>query len=412
MRWLGRNAGFFVPDYFRILTQYLHLLARLSYVSWRSILLLLIFITTIQRVDLPLLAKGKASDWTRQCGAPYRTNDIDAVSNGLTMGGAVGGYHYCIAPVNLRYNGIDVKKSYSGVVYMTGSIFRSSSEEAYAGHLAAIGLCCDYERRWGKHNPDFTIAADTHINNIVAIADVKDFHHTKKQKAMLAAGQTASIHRDPHPRIREKINAASKQFEGAKDYPCILILGSGGDSVPLPLFVMAAMLGDHTLSIPRPTAMTPEAGELQIIQSFGENGKMVNKSGEPMNTRISAIGLLSAIRPDEKRSGFDSKVKELADVYLATGTLGENKDRYLKACLELRAELTSKGYKLDDFEIQVDYVLNPLAAKPFPRQFLQKGYVTVWEYDLDSQIFDHTYDWLTNEDGGSHLLESSNEGSN
>lgn len=181
-----------------------------------------------------------------------------------------------------------------------------------------------------------------------------------------------SIKRDPHPRIRAKINTASKQFEGATDYPCLLILGSGGDSIPLPLFTMAAMLGDHTLSISMPTRDMGASGEMQITQLFGANGKMVNKSGNPMNTRISAIGLLRAIRPDETRSGFDEKVKELADHYLANGTYGENKDNYIKACIDLRKRLTDQRYKLDDFELHIDYVLNPLAAKPFPEKYLKK----------------------------------------
>ena len=128
-------------------------------------------------------------------------------------------------------------------------LFKNSSEKTYAKHLKSIDLYYDYERQWGARKPDFTVYSDAAKGNIIAVSEVKDFHHTKEQKAILAAGKPLYIQRDPHPRIRERIREASQQFKEVRDYPCVLILGSGGDTMPLPLSVMAAMLGDHMLSI-------------------------------------------------------------------------------------------------------------------------------------------------------------------
>lgn len=272
---------------------------------------------------------------------------------------------------------------------MAAPPFKSDSEEAYAQHLTLVDLSYEYEKQWGKYHPDFTIHNGASTEPI-AIADVKDLRHSPQEEAILAAGQILSIHRDPALRTRRQIYGVWRQFEACADYPCMLVLASGGDWLPDPLFVIAAMLGDYTISMSVSRSISDRA---IITQSFGKNGKMVDKHGSPRHTRISAIGLLSAVCPDVVYSGFGDKVNDLAEQFLSEGTDKEATRLYSDACNDLKMKLTADGYDLESVVPQVEYVVNPLAAKPFPKMDLAHGYVKVWKYDLSTQTLDMTYDW-------------------
>lgn len=204
-------------------------------------------------------------------------------------------------------------------------------------------VCCHAlslsERSSLNSYPDFTIEKRGMPTEVIAIADVKDLRYNPEEEASLATGHMISIHRDPALRTRRQIHAVWRQFEACTAYPCILMLASGGDSLPDPLFVMAAMLGDFTISIPVPMA---DNGPMEITQSFGENGKMLAKDGSPMNRRISAIGLISSICPDNVYSGFTSKVDELANQFLSEDTDEEAVQKYLNACFNVKAQLTAE----------------------------------------------------------------------
>ena len=273
---------------------------------------------------------------------------------------------------------------------MTKTQFRNASEAMYADHLTMIGLTHQYEKQWGTHKPDFTITKDAAFTEVVAIADVKDLCYTPEDDAALAVGQMISICRNPALRTRRHIQGVWRQFEACSDYPCILVLASGGDTLPDAHSVMAAMLGDLTISVS--TSMADDC-LMKFTQFFGENGKMIDKDGKPMNTRLSAIGLLSSTYPDQMYSGFTDKVKEHGDQFLAEDTGEAAMRAYVNDCLHLKAELTDAGYDLDSSVTQVAYVVNPLAAKAFPKASLARGYVKVWERDLSNQTVALTYDW-------------------
>lgn len=152
---------------------------------------------------------------------------------------------------------------------MTKTHFRNTSEAMYAAHLTLIGLTYQYEKQWGTRNPDFTITKEAALTEVVAIADVKDLCYTPEEEAALAAGQMISICRDPALRTRRHIHDVWGQFEACSDYLCILVLASGGDTLPDPISVMAAMLGDLTISVS--TSMADDC-LMEFTQFFGGNG--------------------------------------------------------------------------------------------------------------------------------------------
>jgi hypothetical protein len=269
--------------------------------------------------------------------------------------------------------------------------YQNQSEQDYAAYLSSIGLYFDYERQWGSKTPDFTITNDKGLRDIIAVCDVKDFRHTPEEEARLRAGEMVSWNRDPSLRTRRAIRDVWPQFEECNDYPCILVLASGGDSLPDHLFVMAAMVGDFTISIPVPNA---EGSEEEMAQSFGENGVMIADDGSFRNTRISAVAVMRGIRPDQEYSGYIKQVKDLADLHLADGTDKAATRAYSRACKKLMAELTLKGYDLERTTVEIEYTINPFAAKLFPVSKFSNGFTKIWQYRPEDGRLESVYDWV------------------
>lgn len=269
--------------------------------------------------------------------------------------------------------------------------YRSLSEKDYAEVIKSIGLFPDYERPWGTHKPEFTICNDKALSEVIAVAEVKDYDYTKRERAELMSGKPVGRSFDPHDKIRKKIEAARKQFKECKDYPCLLILGSKGPPPPIPIFVMAAMLGDYKITFPVPGLGTPDQ-EVEPKNIFSGRGKMVDDKGRVTNSTITAVGILEYIKPDSIISGYDEQLKRILDKYYDNES-EDWVDDYVKACEPITKRLTKQGFRLEQLAPHIQYVLNPLSNKPFPKSRFVKGLVSIWEYDIEAQRFDKTYDW-------------------
>lgn len=258
-------------------------------------------------------------------------------------------------------------------------------------YITQNGLYYDYEKQWGVKNPDFTIWANKDKSEIIAIADIKDYAHSKSDLSQLKAGKMVSHTYDPHNRIRIKIDSAKKQFKACKDYPCFVVLGSSGGLLPPSgMFMIGAMLGDWTINIPVPNSnndkMMPE-----LTYSFGRNGKMVDPAGNTRNSTITAICRVETIFPDQKLSGYEFDLKQLVNKFYWPDD--RHWIEFKKEVNQIKTELTKQGYNLDRQDPLIEYVINPFAKHQFPREKLLKGCLKIWEYDLDRHYYDCTYDW-------------------
>ena len=88
--------------------------------------------------------------------------------------------------------------------------------------------------------------------------------------------------------IREKVNAAQKQFRRFRGTPCVLVLANGA-FIDQPKEMVQVMFGDFELIIP--VRLGPVVEKLPPIElRFGPGGKMrQGLSDRPQNTTISAI---------------------------------------------------------------------------------------------------------------------------
>lgn len=268
--------------------------------------------------------------------------------------------------------------------------FQTASERAFAEYLTLAGLAYQYEKRWGDANPDFTIKRPGPPSETIAIADIKGLRLSDEEEALLAAGRSVSTHRDPALRVRRRIHDVWRQFAACTGYPCVLVLAPAGDWPPDPIFVMAAMLGDYTVRVRVPHVPN---GHISMTHGFGEHGKMISDQGERAHTRISAIGLMSVVCPDAVYSGYNDKVAAIAAKYQFGDDDDEAVREFFTACHDLEVGLTAEGCDFQAVATQIEYVVNPLAAQPFPRGDLAKGYVRVWEYDMAAHTLSLTYDW-------------------
>jgi len=120
---------------------------------------------------------------------------------------------------------------------------------------------------------------------------------------------------DPYGPIREKIEAARKQFKDLRTFSCNLVLFNNG-RIPLDLdhrIVFAAMLGNMGLDIP----VNTEAGVGDMSRAkrtFQGGGKMLWYEGgqavKPKNTTISSIVVLRQFRFGQRRFQIALKRKE------------------------------------------------------------------------------------------------------
>lgn len=234
--------------------------------------------------------------------------------------------------------------------------------------------------------PDFTTYSDNKKTKVSAIFEVKDFNFTNAEIQALKRGEIVGGSYNPYNPIRNKISAAKKQFADCKKYPCILVLGRGGKHHPDPLMILAAMYGDLTISIP-----IDEKND-EVTEMLGNNGSMVNPStSDSENTSITAIAIIGLICPDEKKSGYKAKLEELIAKYDISDK--KQSDKWLRQADELRESLVKKGYKLNEFEAEVDFIINPESRKTFPVSIFSKGYTVLREYDMKTGLFTITKTW-------------------
>ncbi len=135
----------------------------------------------------------------------------------------------------------------------------------------------EYEADLGPGSaPDYCVRAD----GTTVLCEVKGFAPPD-----LTLGFSQADFRTP---IREKVNAAQKQFRRFRGTPCVLVLANGA-FIDHPKQMAQVMFGDFEFLIParvRPGAELPPPIELR----FGSGGKMRHgRSDRPQNTTISAI---------------------------------------------------------------------------------------------------------------------------
>jgi len=116
---------------------------------------------------------------------------------------------------------------------------------------------------------------------------------------------------DPYEPIREKINSASKQFRGLKEYCCCLVLfDKGKPGVDLSWrSLYAAMLGTPADCVP----FNPVTGELDFDSAYTvlnpTRAKMVRSKDReaisPQNTTISAIAVLEQMEIGKRRFNIE-----------------------------------------------------------------------------------------------------------
>lgn len=184
---------------------------------------------------------------------------------------------------------------------------RTISERLFEQYLMTNGLyhaayetCCDS----AMHRPDFTL---TH-NGRTILFEVKQFQATPDDFT------PGFAYYDPYRPIREKINAARKQFHEYKELCCCLVLFN--DDKPLvdlsPEFVYGAMLGNLGINIPLDVGAA-RAGKPTAQPVFTTGGSMHRYQGsEPtaaQNTTISSIIVLQHLRVGYRR--FQAEISRI-----------------------------------------------------------------------------------------------------
>jgi hypothetical protein len=274
--------------------------------------------------------------------------------------------------------------------------FRTTSEEFFAEYLDQINLPYTYEKDWGGKKPDFTIYNNKDKKTVVAIADNKESDYTKHEKKILRETGRLIRSTNPYTGIRNKLKTVRKQFKYAKEYPCIPIIYSLGPAMVTPLIVYGAMLGDIGISIPIKSGGGQD-NTRKTHSFFGKGGTMIDeKHGQPQNQTITAIGVLGYTKPESVISGYEGELsKRLKPISIEEeGWL----DKTQKIVDELTQKMKKKGFNhLERIAPSVDFIVNPFARLPFPRNFFAKGYTYIHEYDLDTGEIKLTYDWTKNQ---------------
>lgn len=256
----------------------------------------------------------------------------------------------------------------------------NTTEIDFHQYLCHWDIQHNYELAHGSKNPDFTLYSDAQKREAVVVLDIKDMDLSKGDELAL---RTTGLVRDPSKKTRKKINVAVAQFSDVETLPCVLLLAPGEDHSPMPESVFAAMVGDMVVEYD--VDKVADTLDMRFVYRGGR------KMSPNTNTRISAIGIMSYIKPGEYMSGYIQMIHKYADQYLINGKY--DKRGYSKACMKLKKRLTQDGHDLESFDIQIEYVLNPYAARLFPRYFLQKGYVKIWEIDKVDDTLACSYDW-------------------
>lgn len=107
---------------------------------------------------------------------------------------------------------------------------------------------------------------------------------------------------DPHAGVRQKIDDAREKFREFKDYPCSLVLFTGGFALLQdPKVMFGAMHGDVGIEM----QVDPDAGGAvpgTAREVFGPGGRMTRPHWQtPQNTTINAVIALRRVKIGEKR---------------------------------------------------------------------------------------------------------------
>jgi hypothetical protein len=183
---------------------------------------------------------------------------------------------------------------------------KTESERLLEGYLTAHGLQASFEqeRSSSARRPDYTLVYDGRE----VLLEVKEFRATPGEV-------TTGGSYDPYKPLREKINAARKQFQDEKEHCCVLVLYN----LNRPLihlqwqFIYAAMLGNLQYSVPVNTSGS-QLGETSALH-FGTGGAMRTHDGQAVNiqnTTISAIVVLEHLKVGYRRFVTDLRRIEQA----------------------------------------------------------------------------------------------------
>ncbi len=178
---------------------------------------------------------------------------------------------------------------------------RNISNHLFEEYLRLEGLPWEYEpEAAGKSKrPDYRVAVGTEEMRL----EVKEFELEYDLHVGEGFDKSSGVY-DPLPRIREKINQASRQFREYKDSCCVLVLYNPGFprvDIYEPLTLFGAMLGDPGIRYEVNTTtgrVTPP-----IRQAFLGGGKMRTNA----NTTLSAILVLEEFLHGGKRSRIEEQ---------------------------------------------------------------------------------------------------------
>jgi hypothetical protein len=218
-----------------------------------------------------------------------------------------------------------------------------------------------YEVEVGGKRPDYRL---THHGSHLFF-EVKEFDPPK-------LAQKADSY-DLYKPIREKLNAAARQFKGCKDFSCSVVLSNLNCAIVQlgnPWVVMAAMLGDLAFQVPVGLPLGPGNRGRTI---FTHGGKMVDdKRRKPWNTTFSSVIVLGAYSLHEKRIEAAARQRRQE--------LGRNITRReaVEEALGLIEEMGDNG---DARRVRMVVYENPFARIPLDRELFRGPFDERWGAD-------------------------------
>jgi hypothetical protein len=202
-----------------------------------------------------------------------------------------------------------------------------------------------------RKNPDYSVVR----NGTSILCEVKDF-----EPKMFPEGEVTW---DAYKGIRERINAASKQFKEYKDRVCCLVLHNQGDQyvdLTTPMTVLGSMYGNAGMQFP--LQLNPGKPVAKPKFAFLAHGKMLRpKTNQPQNTTFSALVTIHQVNLGRMRLR-----------------------RYLENRPDFRDEdilkLTNEkvGFDLEERRLGVIVWENAVAAHPLPKGIFDGPYDVRW----------------------------------
>jgi hypothetical protein len=241
---------------------------------------------------------------------------------------------------------------------------RTPAEMLFEKYLAAHGHTnWRYEVDVGGKRPDFCLTHD----GFDYYFEVKEFDPPKlTQKPEWY---------DLYKPIREKLNAAARQFKGCKNFSCSVVLSNLNCSIVRlgnPRVVMAAMLGDLAFQLP---VGVPLGAGNRGRTIFTHGGKMVDdRRGKPQNTTVNSIIVLGTYSLHEKT--IESAARQRGQKLGRNMTLEEAVDGAFRLIEEMGDDKRQRRVRVVVFE-------NPFARIPLSRDLFQGPLDERWCADGD-----------------------------